>query len=383
MRRLLTLNVLDAFITGAYTLVIPLLLVERGIDVATIGVVFSIYPLAILSSRLLFASAADATGLGRFFNMNAAGNVASVALYAVSSSPLLYALAKGVQGLKEASLWAVNRNATYEIAQSKNPYVVATVDLVRALAIALGALASGFVLFLLGFKAVFIVLAVLSALIFVPARRLNLGLRGRLVPSQLFKRLDPRLVDREVWRTSLVLSCHEVGYALVFGFILPIFLWSRGLGYWEIGMVIAMYSGVGAFLLPLTLHRTPSTKNIILAQSLLYIPAAVLVPISESWFLIMMIAIMAFGDYASYITWEQLVSHSVMGYENVATTIGLLLTPAHLTMIVAYAIAGLLVDTFGYVAPFWMAGTFFLVYSLGAWSILKNRKATADSPQPC
>ena len=79
MRRLLTLNVLDAFISGAYTLVIPLLLVERGIDVATIGVVFSIYPLALLLSRLLFASAADATGLGRFFNMTAVGNVASVA----------------------------------------------------------------------------------------------------------------------------------------------------------------------------------------------------------------------------------------------------------------------------------------------------------------
>jgi MFS family permease len=168
----------------------------------------------------------------------------------------------------------------------------------------------------------------------------------------------------------------------VFGFILPIFLWSRGLGYWEIGIVLAMYSGVGAFLLPFTLHRAPSAKNMILVQSLLYIPAAVLVPISESWFLIMMIAIMAFGDYASYITWEQLVSHSVMGYENVATTIGLLLTPGQLTTVVAYAIAGLLVDTFGYVAPFWIAGTFFLVYSLGAWSILKNRKATADSPQP-
>ena len=129
-------------------------------------------------------------------------------------------------------------------------------------------------------------------------------------------------------------------------------------------MVLAMYSGIGAFLLPFTLHRTPSEKNIILAQSLLCIPAAVLVPISGSWCLIVMIAIMAFGDYASYITWEHLVSRSVIERENVATTIGLLLTPAHLTMIVAYAIAGLLVDAFGYVAPFWMAGAFFLVYSL-------------------
>lgn len=63
MRRLVAVNVLDAFIGGAYMLTISLLLVERKIDIATIGVVFSAFPVAFAVCRMLFASAADTVGL--------------------------------------------------------------------------------------------------------------------------------------------------------------------------------------------------------------------------------------------------------------------------------------------------------------------------------
>jgi len=170
-----TLNVLDAFVTGSYVLVIPLLLVERSIDLTTIGVVFSALPLAFFVSRMLFASVADSIGLGKIFHVNALGNLASVVLYAVSSSPASYALAKGAQGVKDASLWAVNRNAAYWIAGSKNPYIVNTIEFARALTLALGAVVSGFLLASVGFQWTFIVLAILSALILIPARTLNFG----------------------------------------------------------------------------------------------------------------------------------------------------------------------------------------------------------------
>jgi hypothetical protein len=80
LRRLISVNVLDAFITEAYNLVIPLLLVERKIDLATIGLIFSILPLVFVISRFLFAAFADSLGLRSFFNLNAISNSASVAL---------------------------------------------------------------------------------------------------------------------------------------------------------------------------------------------------------------------------------------------------------------------------------------------------------------
>lgn len=104
MRRLVAVNVLDAFIGEAYTLTIPVLLVEHKIDIATIGVVFSAFPVTCVACRMLFASTADTVGLRKFFNLNALGSLASVVLYAISSSLSLLAVAKATQGTKESSL---------------------------------------------------------------------------------------------------------------------------------------------------------------------------------------------------------------------------------------------------------------------------------------
>jgi len=373
LRRLAALNVLDAFILGAYTLTIPLLLVERNVNIATIGIVFSAFPIVFLVTRMLFASAADSIGLRKFFSLNALGNLASGILYAISSSPFSYAIAKAAQGVKESSLWAVNRNAAYEIASNENPAMVtSTIIFVRSLAIAVGAVVSGFLIFWAGFQSVFMLLAVVSALIFVPARLLDIGHQKKtLTLSELFQKLDPRLVDRRIWRTSLVMSFYVAASTLAVGFVLPIFLESRGLGYWEIGMTIAAYIGVGALLLPITLRRTPSLKKTVFVQALLYVPAVALIPISVGWFMVLMIMIMAFGESASYIIWESLISQSIKGAENVATSIGFVHVPSNLVLIPSFVIAGFLIEKFGYVAPFWIAGVLFLFYSITAWRILK------------
>jgi MFS family permease len=374
LRRLVALNILDAFITGSYMLTIPLLLVERNIDLTTIGVIFSAFPLVFLACRMLFASAADSVGLKKFFNLNALGNLASAVLYAISSSPFSYAIAKAAQGVKEGSLWAVNRNAAYEITSSEKPQMVtSTVLFVRALAIAVGAVISGFLIFWTGFHGVFVLLAIISVLILVPARILNIGQHRKLTLHELLERLDPRTVDRGTWWTSLVMSSYTAASTLVVGFVLPIFLHEKGLGYWEIGMALAMYMGVGALLLPITLRRTPSVKRTILIETLLYVPAAILIPITANWFMIIMVMMMAFGESTSYIIWESLISQSAMKCKNIATTIGFLHAPSNLVLIPSFLLSGFLTEKFGYIGPFWIAGVLFFLYSITSWRLLKDR----------
>jgi len=353
-------------------LTIPLLLVKRNIDLTTIGIVFSAFPIVFMVCRIFFASAADSVGLKKFFSVNAIGTLASVILYAMSSSPLLYALAKAAQGVEEGSLWAVNRNAAYEITSSENPQMVtSTLLFVRAIAIAVGAVISGFLISWVGFEWMFAVLAVISVLILIPARVLDIGQKKKSSLNEFLEKIDPRSVDRKIWRTSLFMSCYTIASTLVLSFVLPIFLFSKGLGYWEIGMTLAMYTGVGALLLPITLRRTPSVKNTILIQALLYIPAAILIPISSGWFMMTMVIMMAFGESTSYIIWESLINKTVRGCKNVATCIGFLHVSSNLVLIPAYMFAGFFVEKFGYVTPFWVAGVFFLLYSVTAWQLLK------------
>jgi predicted MFS family arabinose efflux permease len=374
LRRLVAINTLDAFILGGSTLAIPLLLVERNIDLAMIGVVFSIAPIVFSISRMLFASAADNVGLKKFFSLNAVTNLTSMVLYSISTSPILYTVARATQGVKEASLWAVNRNAAYEMSHNGNPHVAAsTIVFVRALAIAAGAVFCGFLIFTTGFLGVFALLAVLSALILVPARRLDIGEQKRFTIPELLNKLDPRSISRRVWQTSLIMVPYTVASTLVTGFVLPIFLKTRSLGYWEIGMILAAYNGVGAFLLPLTLRRTPSIKSTILIMAV-YVPAAILIPVVKGWLMIGVILFMAFGEWLSMIVWEFLISRAVKGCDNIATAIGFLLVPSNIATMCAYLFAGLLAERFGYIAPFWIAGVFFLLYCLAAWRSVKSRE---------
>jgi predicted MFS family arabinose efflux permease len=376
MRRLIAINVLDAFIQGVYAWIIPVMLIERDINLTTIGIVFSAYPIVFLTSRLLFASVADSIGLKRIFQMNALGSLTSVLLYATSLSPLSYATAKASQSIKDSSLWAVNRNATYEIASNGNPQMAAaTVLFIRALAIAVGAIVSSLLVFWIGFQGVFVLLAVLATSMFVPASMLDINpQRSKLTLTGILKKLDPRSMPQRLWQISFVMSLSTIASTLITSYILPIFLRSKGFAYWEIGVTSAMYTGIGALLIPITLRGIGSVKHTILIQSLLYLPAAIFIPISQSSATISLIMMMALGEATSYIIWESLVRDAAQGCDNMATAIALAHFPSNLIQIPVFVSTGFLTENYSYAAPFWVAACSFLLYSAGAWHFLKPQQ---------
>jgi len=62
MKRILAVTFLNYFVSGGLALLIPLLLMERDVNLAEIGVVISVLPLVFLVRRLLFAALADHIG---------------------------------------------------------------------------------------------------------------------------------------------------------------------------------------------------------------------------------------------------------------------------------------------------------------------------------
>ncbi|MGC8850304.1 MAG: MFS transporter [Candidatus Bathyarchaeia archaeon] len=364
---LTAINVLDAFVTGAYTLIVPLVMIKKGVSFSAMGPVFSAFPITFLTFRMLFSSAADSVGFRKFFHANASCNLASALLYAASTSPASYAAAKMVQGVKEAALWAVNRSAAYGAAEDRSPQMASSILLfIRALAITVGAAASGFLISWMSFEQVFLMLAILSALIFIPALMSDMGRCGNLDLKELLGRLDPRIINGRIWRTAFTMSLYTAASTLATGFVLPVFLHEKGLGYWEVGMILAAYTGMGALLLPYALRATPSIDRIAYIQTLLYVPAAVLIPMTGGKLMIIMVLIMGLGESISYLTWESLISREAVGREDMATTIGFLHAPSNLIMIPSYILAGVLVEKLGYTAPFLAAATLFLIYSITA-----------------
>lgn len=67
MKRILTITFLNYFVSGGITLTIPLLLLERNVDLAEIGIVLSVLPLVFMVVRLFLAALADLVEWTRFY----------------------------------------------------------------------------------------------------------------------------------------------------------------------------------------------------------------------------------------------------------------------------------------------------------------------------
>src|SRR5512139_3320793 len=119
MRRIMAITFLNNFVSGALTLLIPLLLLDNGVDLAQIGVVLSVLPLVFLVVRLLLAAVADRIGWSHIFLLvNLPSNVFSTIVYYFAISLPTFLGGKVMEGFRDASYWAVNRSAIFHLAPS-------------------------------------------------------------------------------------------------------------------------------------------------------------------------------------------------------------------------------------------------------------------------
>ena len=101
MKRILAITFLNFFISGALTLEIPLLLLERNVDLVEIGVVISILPLVFMVVRILMAVIADSKGWNRFYIlMNWSWSMLSTFVYFIAGSIPMFLLGKVLEALK-------------------------------------------------------------------------------------------------------------------------------------------------------------------------------------------------------------------------------------------------------------------------------------------
>ena len=120
MKRILTITSLNFFISGGLTLIIPLLLLERNLDLVEISLVLSILPLVFLIVRLLISLIADSRGWNRFYLLlNWPGSVLSILFYLMATSTSFFLFGKIFEAIKESSYWAVNRTAIFSLSPNR------------------------------------------------------------------------------------------------------------------------------------------------------------------------------------------------------------------------------------------------------------------------
>ena len=373
MKRVTAVTFLNYFVSGGLTLAIPLLLLDRNVNLAEIGVIISVLPLVFLSVRMLFAALADQIGWAPLFILfNWPATVISTAIYFLANSVPAFLLGKTVEGVKESAYWAINRTAIFSLSPKKEEKEATRINAVIWLATAIGSAAAGIGIAYLGFSSTLGIMLLASAAMGIPAFLLNhAGKRNaKLKIPDMLASLNPRGRDRTFWLVSIVLLFNSLATYPLITLLLPAFMDQQlRYDYVSIGLAFMLYNVVAAIVALGTLKRTLNVKRVVV-QSLIGLFAAFLLANGGFYFPALFLAL-AVTRGLGIGFFESIIAKVSKNRQTVSVDIGLLHIPTRFAEFASVLSAGFIAQSFGYAPVFVASGIFFTVFSVSSLYILK------------
>jgi MFS family permease len=361
-------------VSGALTIIIPLLLIAQNMSLATVGVVLSILPLVFLATRLFFSALADYIGWSKIFLMfNWPSTVLSIVIYYFASSTSIYLLGKIAEGARESSYWAVIRTAIYNLSSEKATKEATKNNAVVWIATAAGAAFAGLTVYKIGFSFSLAALALISLTLSIPAIMLwKSNSKVSFPKTQRFiSFFDFRGRERIFWVGSLALMFNSLSAYPLATLLLPVFMNQQlGFDYLTVGTLFMVYyavSAVAAFFSlrsPLSIGRAAGLSCLSVISSFLLIYPGIL-------FLFALMALAFVRGYAiGY--FEQTIVSVTKKSRNISVDIGFIHVPQRISEFLSLISAGFLAQLFGYAPVFMLSALFFVEFLIIALYVIRK-----------
>lgn len=374
MDELRIINFLDAFITNALSIIIPLLLVAKGVDVVQIGLVVSISPVIFVVSRSIFAAMSDQVGVRKFFILNGAMNVVSVLIYLVASSPFLFSIGKMFEGVRNGAMWSVNRTAVFMKRSGRKAIEeMSKTQGIRTGAAAMGIIAAGVLLNDYPFNTTLVFFIILGVILFSVSFLVEGGGSSKVRVKEIFGQLDFRRRSEVLKKTSWVMIPQSVATAIPLSLIFPLFLKDIGYDYWLIGVAIALYYTISAITTFLYM-KMKWGKKAMWVGAIAFLVGGILLPLLDGAWALPLMAVMGIGDGMATPLWEALVFNSTGRSRNISSDIALLHTPSNLSNAVCLIAAGVFVKLWGYWVVFFSCGALFVFSFYLSFELLRESR---------
>ena len=375
MIRISVITFLNYTVSGALTLLIPLLLLNRNMSITEIGMVLSILPLVFLIARLFFAAVADYVGWSHIFLLvNWPSTVTSIIIYYFANSIPIFFGGKILEGLRESSYWAVIRTAIYQLSPQKAGKEATKNNAIIWLATAAGGAFAGLSITYIGFSTSLAVLALISLAIGIPAIMLwkNSAKTSILKDQKIFAPLNPKGRTRLFWIGSITLMFGSLSVYPLVSLLLPVFM-SQQLGhdYISIGLLFLLYNIVSAIATFFSLKRPLSLGRAIALTSLSIVASTFLV-YSDYAFVMGLIALAFVRGYGIGF-FEYTIVKVTRNSKNICVDIGFIHVPQRIAEFASVLTAGFLAQILGYLPVFIAIGSFFGVYSLLALYVINKK----------
>jgi len=366
--RVNAITFLNNFVSGALTLLIPLLLLAQDVDLAEIGLVVSMLPLVFLATRFVFAAVADQIGWSHIFLLiNWPATFVPTAVYYVAASLPAFFAGKVGEGIREASYWAVIRTAIFQISPNKEGRESTRNYAIIWLATAVGSATAGLGIAYLGFPSTTVILIFASAALGIPAGLLwKTGKRNAKAENRnILKMLSPRGKRRAFWRVALALMFSSFATYPLVTLLFPVFMDQQlGYSYATIGLMFMLYNLVASATAFLTLRAQLTLKRAVF-QSTVALIASMFIAVSGAFFPAVLFAL-ALVRGLGVAFFEHSVAKAAKDSKNVSVDVGWLHVPVRFAEFSSVLVGGILVQTVGFLPVFAATGVFFTMFSFFA-----------------
>jgi len=374
LKRILAITFLNFFISGGLTLAIPLLLLDRNVDLVEIGAVISVLPIVFMVVRLLLAAIADFKGWKRFYILlNWPWSILSTFVYFIATSTPMFLLGKVLEALKESSYWAVTRTAIFSLSPKREEEEATRNISVLLLSSAVGSAIAGFGIANFGFSFTFSILILAAGFIAIPAALLwKLPKQKNETNNFRFREIiNPRKKGKTFWLVSITSTFFSLSFFPLTHLLLPIFMVQQiGYDYLAVGIAYMLYN-IAASIVILATLKFPLGINRVILQSCIGFSAAFLLSSSSHYFFVPFLALAA-AQGLGWGFYESIIAKATKDKPNVSVDIGLLIVPLRFAEFGSVLYAGVIAQNIGYAPVFASSGIFFLIFSILALYILKK-----------
>jgi hypothetical protein len=312
----------------------------------------------------LLAAVADQVGWSRIFALvNWPATLVATVIYYVASSLSAFFSGKVVEGLRESSYWAVNRNAIFDLSPGREGKEATRTNAIIWLATAVGSASAGLSIAIAGFSWTLVVLMVASGAIGIPAVMLwKVGKRRAKPQTSFLKSMNPRGKSRAFWLASIALMFNSIATYPLLQLLLPIFMQVQlGYDYITIGVLFMLYNVTASATTFLTLRVGLSFKRAA-AQSVVAVVASLFMASSGLLFPAVLLALgFVRGFGVAY--FEHLVHKVAKDSPNVCVDIAWLHVPMRLAEFATIVSFGFLAEVGGYTPVFAVTGFFWAAFS--------------------
>ncbi|UCG36810.1 MAG: MFS transporter [Candidatus Bathyarchaeota archaeon] len=364
----MAIQILNSFITGVFWIALPLMMEERNIDIVTMGFVFASMPVIFQVGRMAFAIVSDFWGRKPFFLLSGCLGIISSTIYTLAYTAVEFLFGKVIEGVKSASLWAVNRAFFLENSRAKWKALV-RLRTTTYISTAAGSLLAGFLVVQLLYERTLMLCSLMFTAVIPLSLLLSSKGRKRLSASSAFYALDFRKKSRIFKVCFLLFFVMGLSFGFVGGFVYPLFLSSNGFDAEIIGTIM----GLQILLAGLISHVFSARfeiRKLILASGMMYTILLVLIGLSGAIFAGILVVAYGFVEGLLSIGQEGILTR-ITDEGSYGTDIGLLWTGHHVGRTFSLAMAGLVISWFGFSTLFLISALTYVVFYAGSYIALR------------